>query len=64
MNGIEYYRKKAGLTQIQLADKVGVSQANVSIWEKGRIFPQADKLPILAKTLNCKIDDLFNEKEK
>ena len=61
MNGIEFYRRKAGMTQVQLADKLGISQANVSIWESGKIFPQADKLPILAKILNCKIEDLLGK---
>ena len=61
MNGIEYCRKKAGLTQVQLAELLGVSQANISTWEKGKAFPSADKLPNIAEVLKCKIDDLFGE---
>jgi transcriptional regulator with XRE-family HTH domain len=61
MNGIEHCRKKAGLTQVQLADSLGVSQANISAWEKGKAFPSADKLPSIAEVLKCKIDDLFGK---
>ena len=61
MNGIEHCRKKAGLTQVQLADLLGVSQANISAWEKGKDFPSADKLPNIAEVLKCKIDDLFGK---
>lgn len=61
MKGIELQRRKIGLSQIELAEKVGVSQANISQWESGVALPRADKLPVLAKALNCKIDDLFKE---
>ena len=61
MNGIEHCRKKAGLTQVQLADLLGVSQANISAWEKGKALPSADKLPNTAEVLKCKIDDLFGK---
>lgn len=63
MNGIEYQRKKAKLTQQELAQRMGVSQANVSQWETGAAFPTADKLPELAKVLGCTIDELFKEGE-
>lgn len=61
MKGIEYRRKRIGISQIELANKIGVSQANVSQWESGSALPRSDKLPALAKALNCKIDDLFDE---
>ncbi|MCI9626491.1 MAG: helix-turn-helix transcriptional regulator [Clostridia bacterium] len=59
MNGIEFRRKKENITQSQLAERLGVSQANISQWENGEAFPRADKLPALAEALNCTIDDLF-----
>ena len=64
MNGIEVYRKKQKITQCELANKMGISQANVSQWENGEALPRTDKLPLLAKILNCTIDELFgNEKQ-
>ena len=59
MNRIEQYRRKNGITQYELALKMGVSQANISLWEKGEVSPRSDKLPLLAKILNCTIDELF-----
>lgn len=61
MNGIERQRKKNNITQSKLAQMLGVSQANISQWEKGEALPRADKLPQLAEILGCKIDDLFDK---
>lgn len=46
-------RKESGLTQRELASKVGVSMAAVSLWEKDSSEPGARKLEDLAKALNC-----------
>lgn len=64
MNAIEKNRRKIKKTQAELAEELGVSQANVSQWESGTAFPRADKLPELAKALDCSIDELFSENEK
>ena len=47
------------MTQSELAQLLGVSQANISQWETGEAMPRADKLPELAKILECSIDDLY-----
>ena len=52
-------RKKAGITQKELAKKLNVSQQAVVKWEKGSSFPSADKLPELARALNCNIEELY-----
>jgi transcriptional regulator with XRE-family HTH domain len=41
---IKQARSKSGLTQQQLADKLGVSQPQVSFWETGALGPSADTL--------------------
>lgn len=56
---IRVVRKKCGITQAQLAEKIGVNQKAVSQWERGDTNPSADKLPAIAATLGCTIDDLF-----
>ena len=56
---IRELRKKAGLTMTQLADRTGVTHPSVVAWEQGRKLPSADKLPVIAAALGCKIDDLF-----
>jgi len=56
-------RKKARLTQEQLASLVGVEQPAVAMWESGLRLPTADKLPDIAKALGCTIDDLLKPEE-
>ncbi len=41
-------RLAAGLTQEELAQKVGVSAPAVSKWEKGTSYPDITLLPVLA----------------
>ena len=50
-------RKAAGLTQKQLAEKVGCRQVDISRWEAGR-EPVASMLKKLATAMNCSMDDL------
>ena len=52
-------REMAGLTRVQLADRMGVSKVAVRKWEVGLAKPSADKLPALAGLLGCTIDELF-----
>ena len=60
MRGLLTMRKAAGLTQAELAAALGVSQTVVSDWESSKKYPSADKLPLIAKTLNCTIDELYS----
>lgn len=52
-------RKKAGLTQEQLGEAVGVGHFQISRWERGAHSPRVDELPGLAKALKCKTDDFY-----
>ncbi|MFA5528410.1 MAG: helix-turn-helix transcriptional regulator [Peptostreptococcales bacterium] len=61
MNAIVRLRKKQGLSQVQLAEKLNITQGAVSQWEMGLSKPKSEILPELAKALNCTIDDLFKE---
>lgn len=56
---IRKFREAAGLTMRELAGRVGVSVATVSRWESGEDSPSAPRLPLLADSLNCSIDELF-----
>ena len=58
---IIYSRKKAGMSQIDLADALGVSRQSVSKWETGESNPDITKLPALAKALGVSIDWLLSE---
>ena len=49
-------RKKAGMSQIDLADAMGVSRQSVSKWETGEANPEIGKLAQLARTLGVSVD--------
>jgi len=59
MNSIKFMREALKITQVQLAKLLKVRQSTVAMWENGKNKPRADKLPQLAKVLQCSIDDLF-----
>ena len=56
-------RKKAGLSQTDLADLVGVSRQSVSKWETGESSPEAGNLLPVARALNVTTDWLLSEDE-
>lgn len=58
---IVLYRKKNGLSQEGLAEKIGVSRQAVSKWETGEALPEVTKLKALADTFNVTVDFLLDE---
>ena len=61
---IQTYRKKSGMTQEELANKLGVSFQAVSKWENAKSLPDILFLPVLADLFNCNIDELFSRKSE
>ncbi len=61
MHTLKDLRTKANISQVELAEKIGVTQSAVAMWETGEAMPRADKLPVLAEILGCSISDLFKE---
>lgn len=59
MKGLKEIRLRCGLTQADLAAKLGVTQSAVAMWERGAVMPAASKIPELANALNCSIDALY-----
>lgn len=53
-------RGELGLTQKELADRIGVTDKAVSKWETGRGFPDVGVLEILAKELGVSVTELMN----
>ena len=60
---ILYCRKKAGLSQEALAEKLGVSRQAVSKWETGEAVPELSKLVLLAAAFGVTTDWLLSESE-
>ena len=47
-SNIRFYRKRSGLTQIELAEKMGISIATLRRWEAGETSPTGAKISELA----------------
>lgn len=56
---ISEFRKKAGLTQEQLADKLGVTFQAVSKWENNQSCPDILLLPQIADIFGVSVDEIF-----
>ena len=56
---IKALRQKKDMTQMNLADELGVSYQAVSNWERGNSMPDISKLKELAGVLGCTIDELL-----
>ena len=64
-------RKEKRMTQIELAEKMGVTDKAVSKWERDLACPDVSTLPKLAEIFDVSVDELMqckaesqNEKEK
>ncbi|WP_228457156.1 helix-turn-helix domain-containing protein [Serratia symbiotica] len=58
---ISALRKEAGLTQVQMAEALNVSQQAVQSWEAGRRRIQIPILPAVAKILSVSLEGLLGE---
>ena len=53
-------RKEQGLTQLQLAEKLGITDRAVSKWETGKALPDASLMLDLCKELHITVNDLLS----
>lgn len=58
---ISNFRKKTGLTQMELANKLLVSFQAVSNWERGQTMPDISNMAKLAELFSVTIDELLRE---
>lgn len=56
-------RKQKGLSQEELAEKLGLSRQAVSKWERAEASPDTDNLICLAKLYGVSLDELLNTEE-
>jgi len=59
LNALTQYRKAAGLTQSDLAEKVSVSRKTINTVENGVFVPTTILSLKLAKALGVSVEDLF-----
>lgn len=55
-------RKERGLTQLELAEKMGVTDKAVSKWERDLCCPDVNSLPKLAEVFETSVDELMQVK--
>ncbi|MBQ9797895.1 MAG: helix-turn-helix transcriptional regulator [Clostridia bacterium] len=60
---IQFYRKKIGLSQEELGQKMLVSRQTVSLWETDKTLPTVDNLIRLKEIFSVSIDDMLTENE-
>ena len=53
-------RKKNGLSQEQLGEKINVTRQTISNWELGETAPNPEQLKLLSQSLNISIDELLD----
>ena len=57
-NNIQTLRKRKGLSQEKLAEKINVTRQTISNWELGETAPNPEQLILLSKELDISIDEL------
>ena len=58
---LSFLRKKQGMTQMELAEKLDISRQAVSRWEQGISEPSTENLVSIGKLFGVSVDDLVNE---
>ena len=57
-------RKQHGMTQLELAEKIGVTDKAVSKWERDLSCPDINSLPKLAEILDVSVEELMQIKKE
>ena len=57
-------RKQHGMTQLELAEKMGVTDKAVSKWERDLSCPDINSLPKLAEILGVSVEELMQVKKE
>lgn len=53
-------RERCGLTQAELARKIGISRSSVNAWELGMATPQLKHIVEMAKIFSTTVDEMLN----
>ena len=57
------YRNEKKLSQLDIANKVGVTQQSISNWETGLRIPSVEILIKLSEIFGCTLDELVKGEE-
>lgn len=61
---LKSHRRRHGISQLQLADKLHISRQSISSWENDRAYPSLDNLIALSELYRISIDDLLKDNEE
>ncbi len=64
MNRISKLRSEMGMSQVDLAKKLGIHQTAISQWESERTSPRFDMLEAMSKIFNVSIRYLLGQSEE
>lgn len=56
---IKKIREEKGLTQMELATILNVSQSTIAMWETNKSLPRVETLKAIAKAFGCTVDELL-----
>ena len=59
---ISSLRKEKGMTQLELAEKMGVTDKAVSKWERDLSYPDLHSIPKLAEIFGVSVEDLMQNR--
>ena len=60
-NNLKRLRQKEGLSQAQLANRIGVSQAAISYFESGEAMPRPMTVKVMADYFRVSVKELTKE---
>lgn len=55
---LRFSRMRLGLTQCEIAERIGVHQSTVAWWEAGKTAPSIKLIPVVAREYGVDLDDL------
>ncbi len=61
-NSLSIYRKRAGMTQFEVAKKLDTKQFIVSLWESGQQIPTVAQIEKMAIMFNTTVSNLYDHK--
>ena len=57
--GLKAVLQRKGMSQVELAEKIGINKNTVSLWVRGKITPSLETFVMLVETLDVSADELL-----
>lgn len=63
-DALKFHRERLGLSQNELAQKIGTSHQNINRWERGEVLPNIDFCVKMADFFGVSLDELIDRNTK